>query len=655
MPVSGKLTPADGSEQSVATNGHGLVLYTSNYQDGFSTNGGRSFFPLDPSAVFPSADGGFCCDQVVIYVPSVDRFVWVLQYWAGSAGAQDRSKPNRIRVATATSAQFESCRALCWHYYDWTASELGARPPAAGKTLALDRPYVAFTDGMLSLTAAFVYNPDHLIFGSAIWRFPLAQLGGTVYPRVVPVQFTSTDQIAGDVRLVPAQNAIFDNGSTQYFANRETTSRLGFVRWRDRDPSPVFYEVDVPSIATENNDGPTDAAPSGSDWSGRYTANDGQLVTGAQRHGVAWFGWTAGRDADTPDGGLVHVHDQPAAEFAGISTATLQAVDYESIEFVDAATVNPQLSFNGEGILGVDFMFGGPKINPSFAVAFLRPNWDSRTAVVGGASDPGGLGNSGDFNGLAPDPVQLNCFVAAGSAIKLNPGTSTTPASLYHDPHYVVFGQKSHCTVPRTVPTHLILSGVDQVGNLLAVSGTMSPPVSGRVTVEYTPPDGKSISHVVTTETNGHFSDSLVIPSDEAGQWTVRARWFGQGYYIGAGSHATVVNVAPTSPADLVVDRVYGNPNDICTIYADIHNIGNTPAPATQTEFKDLADPPTFDQLVPTPALDPGQTVTVSLARSYSQNDGALVTADATGVVNTSTNTNTGYAYLSTNGNCHYP
>jgi hypothetical protein len=159
MPVAPTLTPADGSEQSVATNGRGLVLYTTNTKDAFSVNGGRSFFPLDPSTVFPSAAGGFCCDQVVTYVPSIDRFVWVLQYQDGNGGVQDSTQPNVIRVATATSASFMSCNARCWSYYDWTPADLGARSPAAGKTVTLDRPHVAFSHGMLSLAAAIGYNP----------------------------------------------------------------------------------------------------------------------------------------------------------------------------------------------------------------------------------------------------------------------------------------------------------------------------------------------------------------------------------------------------------------------------------------------------------------------------------------------------------------
>jgi hypothetical protein len=545
MPVSAALTPGDGSEQSVATNGAGLVLYTTNSQDGFSVNGGRSFFPLDPSTAFPSAAGGFCCDQVVTYVPSVDRFVWVLQYWSGSGGTPDTTQPDVIRVATATSASFLACRARCWSYYDWTPSELGAKAPAPGKTVSLDRPHVAVSQNMLSLTAAFLYYPENKAYGSVIWRFPLAQLGNTIYPSVVPVQARSLSAISGDPRFTPAQNNIFNNSPSQYFANRSTTSRLNLVSWLDRDPSPVFYEVDTPSIATKNN---ASAGPSGVDWAARYTAQDGHVVTGARTGRVVWFGWNAGRDVAKPGGGVLHIHDQPAVEFVGIDVATLQSVDYDSIEFDTAATVNPQISTNGAAELGVDFMFGGPTINPSYAVGFLRRDYAAADAVAGGATDTTGLGTSGDYLGLMADPGQLNCFVAGGSAIKFLPGTATTPASLYLDPHYVVFGRQRQCILPPTTLTDLTVTAVTQNSNTLSVLGTLRPGVSGHISVVYTPPHGAPFSHTVTTDAQGNFSDTAPIGNDQVGAWSVAAFWLGEGRYIGSQSSASAITVSPPGP-----------------------------------------------------------------------------------------------------------
>ena len=96
--------PTDGGEQSVATAGS-TVLYTTNDGDALSTDGGLTFNYLDPRTVFPSAAGGYCCDQVVAWMPRIKRFVWVIQYWAGSGGVPNDRLGNVVRVATATAGQ----------------------------------------------------------------------------------------------------------------------------------------------------------------------------------------------------------------------------------------------------------------------------------------------------------------------------------------------------------------------------------------------------------------------------------------------------------------------------------------------------------------------------------------------------------------------
>jgi hypothetical protein len=548
MPVSSTLQNDDGSEQSVATSGRGLVLYTTNVRDAFSVNGGRSFSGLDPTTIFPNSDsngeGGLCCDQVVTYVPSVDRFVWVLQYNQRSGAARYE---NFMRVATATSAELlASSGTRGWQYYDFTPSYLGA--PGTYSAL-LDRPHVAFSRGMLYLTAALVAGDE--TFGNAIWRFPLAQLGaGTIYPSAFQVGAVSdaATQVGTD-RLerhpyAPAQNDIFNNPPIQYFASLLTTSSLSLVEWPDRG-EPASYEVAVPSIATENNQGQGFDGPF-SDWSARYQLQDGRVVTGALAKHVAWFGWNTGRDALT-DGGLVHMHDQPAVEFVGISTATLKWVDYDSIEYSNATTVNPQIRVNGEGVLGVDFMFGGPLRNPSYAVGFLRPDYAAAVASSGDVADPSEFEISGDYFGLAADPEQRNCFVAAGSAVKMY-----FDGILYNDPHYVQFGRTGKCRVQPITLSDLVVTSVTQGGPGfdLSVSGAIDPAVSGaQVYVDYTPSAGKAFSHSVLTDAAGRFFDTATVASDQGGRWTVAARWFGKDYYIGAQSDSFFIDVTPTTPS----------------------------------------------------------------------------------------------------------
>jgi hypothetical protein len=77
--------------------GGGVVFATANPPGtntcaAVSIDDGLTFKPVDPSTIWkdifsPVKDGagttisgGFCCDQIVRYVASIDRFVWYLQF-----------------------------------------------------------------------------------------------------------------------------------------------------------------------------------------------------------------------------------------------------------------------------------------------------------------------------------------------------------------------------------------------------------------------------------------------------------------------------------------------------------------------------------------------------------------------------------------------
>ena len=62
--------------------GGGVVFVTFNPNaDGaaYSVDGGSTYTTIDETTLFPDDKIGLCCDQVVQYVPKIDRFVWLLQ------------------------------------------------------------------------------------------------------------------------------------------------------------------------------------------------------------------------------------------------------------------------------------------------------------------------------------------------------------------------------------------------------------------------------------------------------------------------------------------------------------------------------------------------------------------------------------------------
>jgi hypothetical protein len=437
MPVASSLVQGDGGEESVATNGRGTVIYAMNWTAAISSDGGGTFSLLSPTKLFDNAAGGFCCDQVVTYIPQVDRFVWVMQYSAGQAGVANSARPNLLRVATATSAELANYDGQRWPgvYYNFGPSSFKSlKSPARGESIFLDRPFMAFTRSMLYFTVSANNVGGTPSNGTLVWRVPVAELGGTVKPR--------SAFLGGPSFVRPAQGALPLRGSTQYFGQRATTSRLNIFAWPDNSTSITRYEADVPS--TGNADLASNA-PAGNDWLLRAGGQVSQVSTGAAtRGGTVWFGWLAGREAVYDVNGKQRrdrVHDQPTIEFAGFRFEAGRPVraDYDTIEFADYATALPELRA-GQGGLGLSFMFGGPTFGPAHAVGFLRPSYAMALTIRNRI----GTSGYGDYVGLAQNPRERRCYVAAGSSA-MPPNDA--------DPHFVIFGRKNAgCTVPPRSP-----------------------------------------------------------------------------------------------------------------------------------------------------------------------------------------------------------
>jgi len=135
-------TPPDPN--AAAATADGVVLATYNTGISVSTNGGANFTdinlfgpqPGNPArtSFFPQSDGGLCCDQVVVYVPNQNIFVWLLQYNPITACATNCppapppaapatfriTQTSRLRVAWATPAQVAADFWNAWTYVDLT-------------------------------------------------------------------------------------------------------------------------------------------------------------------------------------------------------------------------------------------------------------------------------------------------------------------------------------------------------------------------------------------------------------------------------------------------------------------------------------------------------------------------------------------------------
>jgi hypothetical protein len=99
------------NEPTAATSGNN-VFVTGNWFASRSTTGGANFTLVDPFTALPSAAGGFCCDQIVLYEPSRDIWIWILQY-IQTGGS------NVFRVAISRGSSFGS-----WYWWDFSPRAL---------------------------------------------------------------------------------------------------------------------------------------------------------------------------------------------------------------------------------------------------------------------------------------------------------------------------------------------------------------------------------------------------------------------------------------------------------------------------------------------------------------------------------------------------
>jgi hypothetical protein len=206
VPVNSSFLSAT-SEPSVAENGLNIFI-SANWFAGVSTDAGSTFTLRDPFTLFPPINGGFCCDQDVLYVPSHNLFIWYLQYVNDVNG-------NVGRLAWTTNP------AGAWSFID-------LRPEEAGP------PYVNldwFDYPMLGVTNNHIYVNTNIFTSAGFFKGAQAiriALNNLVTP---PGGGIPTSRLAdtGGPFYCPAQGTT----GTLYFFRHLTSSLIRVYSWAD--------------------------------------------------------------------------------------------------------------------------------------------------------------------------------------------------------------------------------------------------------------------------------------------------------------------------------------------------------------------------------------------------------------------------------------
>lgn len=430
--------PPDPTAAASGTSSN-VVLATGNLYMKYSTDGGTTFTTItNLSTVFgDQPDGGYCCDQVVHYIPSIDRFVWLIQTNRGK-DATGALTANRLRIAWARPADVAANFNTAWTWFDVTSGFLGL-----GNDW-LDFPDLSTSDGYL-----YASVDDVTAGGLVVMRISYKDM--QLAPgNVVTWDFTHPN----DAKSAVASHLVQNAAGAMYWAGHDDTSHLRVFSWADGANS---YSWSAPKPHnTYSNTNYTSKAPDGQYWYAPRPNGD-NVTTAVHRPGELWFAWTAGRDTN-----FAH----PYVVIAQLNDSSLDVVRELEVWNPDHTYAYPALAVNpASAEVAISLMWGGGgKYYMNHAVGFLGDfvvwittasdatfSLDSTTPGITGCDDASGgavagrCTRSGDYLSLRRVGNSSGLFGTLGYEIRLvDPTRSTdcaTAPGCRQDVRYIEFGR----------------------------------------------------------------------------------------------------------------------------------------------------------------------------------------------------------------------
>jgi hypothetical protein len=315
----------DNPEPSVAQNGQ-VVMTTGNFWMSLSTDGGGTFTTINPTTVFPQDYGGFCCDQVVVYVPKYDLFIWLLQYWGAS-------NVNAIRIAAQTTDGVRNSNGTAWTYWDFTNTTFAA-------TGTLDYNDMSFGNSFLYWSSSVNGGANRYVV-----RVPLSEMQAM---GTVNFQFTANTNAFW--------SHVTHNGTDGvYWAGHVNSSKMTVFSMMDADG---FYSWRDVNINSWPNGTMSSTAADGTDW-----LSDASWKTYVRAAVVLgnriYFAWNAAKGGGFP---------QPHVQIVEIDRSSFAKTNQMQIWNPDFAFAYPFFETDAQGEIGMIVAFGGGSFNASSGV-----------------------------------------------------------------------------------------------------------------------------------------------------------------------------------------------------------------------------------------------------------------------------------------------
>ena len=401
---------AAGCAEPSGASGNGVILASANWSVAYSTNGGSAFTVLDPTTIFPNDAVGFCCDQVIQYAPSIDRFFWLLQ---GTGYRLAMASPSGIKNSSGTG----------WVYWNLT-------PALFGKCTGPDYPDLSVGDSSLYIS----WDAGGGTGCTAGFQVVRTSLAGLKAAGTITLEFT--DPANAPSSMIWGEHLTQNTGDEIFWAGHNGNTKLRVYSLKQNSNTYFWRDVGISSWASN---APTSTSPDGVDWLAKNFNGPGgnsfprNGIIGAARSGnQLWLGWTAGTDRN-----FQQAHIEIVTLDRGNNFNKTQQVQVWNNSY---AFAYPAFSSNAcTGELGMSFEYGGNGNYENHVVGF----WGDFIAYITTSSDVGD-DRFGDYVSIRRAPFTRsnpgNLFTAFGFGLDKNSAPLTGNRS---DVRYVLFGRPS--------------------------------------------------------------------------------------------------------------------------------------------------------------------------------------------------------------------
>jgi len=432
-----------------------VVLMTTNFNLAISTDGGANFKLIDPTTMFPkdATFGGWGCDQIITYAPSIDRFLWLMQAFPGTGGTRSKNDigQNIVRLAFAAPADVVKNVAqpeLAWSWYDFDSNyfSLGVNTWMDYPDLSVGDNFLYFATDVRNDSLDSSGNKVNSTVGRLIARMPLTEIRDG---QINNLRFTQPATSSGAIKSQITQ----DTRDRVFWGSHKNNTTLTVFSWDESSTSYLWRDVGVRGWPNGDSGGTlASKAPDFADW--LNMGGIGNHILGAtRRNDEIWFAWTA-HSGNDGRGGFSFTH--PHVQIAKIKDSDFSLIDQVQIWNGDHAYAYPSLATNTDGEVGVSLAWGGGnKYYGSHAVGLMGdfvvwyPEASELTLqrqVLDSAGNPvkDSAGNPvmqtrwGDY--VTARRISPNGRLFGGFGYAVRKDASVTGKA---DPYYILFGRNS--------------------------------------------------------------------------------------------------------------------------------------------------------------------------------------------------------------------